>query len=104
MRSFFSQGLPPLLRTALVLAASLCLACSQRSPEEDLVDQAGTPFLVAGDAPQCLTVKGSIDDATFLFQTRAAQGYNATWVNLLCDSYTGGFRCQCLDTSSSGDE
>jgi hypothetical protein len=46
--------------------------------------------LIAGDAPQCLTVNASLDDAIFLFQNRAAQGYNAAWVNALCTGYTGG--------------
>jgi hypothetical protein len=40
MRSLFSHGLLPLLRTALAAAAIVCLACSRKSPEEDLLDQA----------------------------------------------------------------
>jgi hypothetical protein len=55
-----------------------------------LVDQNGKPFLLMGDAPQCLSANGSVSDAVTYFQERAAQGFNAAWVNLLCDSYTGG--------------
>lgn len=42
MWNFFSQGLRPLLRTALAVAAGLCLACSSQSPEEKLLDTAQT--------------------------------------------------------------
>jgi hypothetical protein len=55
-----------------------------------LVGHDGTPFLVAGDAPQCLTVKLSTADMDAYFAMRARQGFNAAWVNLLCTTYTGG--------------
>jgi hypothetical protein len=55
-----------------------------------LVGQNGAPFLIAGDAPQCLTVKLSVDDMEAYFATRAGQGFNAAWVNALCNNYTGG--------------
>lgn len=42
MRILFSLGLSPLLRTALAVAAGLCLACSSQSPEEKLLDTAQT--------------------------------------------------------------
>lgn len=42
MRSFFSHGLHPLVRTARVAALGLCLACSSQSPEQKLLSQAQT--------------------------------------------------------------
>jgi hypothetical protein len=40
MRSFYSLGLHPLVRTALAAALGLCLACSSQSPKEKLLDTA----------------------------------------------------------------
>jgi hypothetical protein len=55
-----------------------------------LVDQNGRPFLVAGDAPQSLVVNLSEADADFYLADRQAHGFNAVWINLLCNTYTGG--------------
>jgi hypothetical protein len=55
-----------------------------------LVGANSVPFLVAGDAPQCLTARLSPTDMTQYFAMRAAQGFNSAWVNLLCNTYTGG--------------
>jgi hypothetical protein len=55
-----------------------------------LVDPAGHPFLMAGDAPQSLIVNLSESDADFYFADRQAHGFNTVWINLLCDDYTGG--------------
>ncbi|HXK21827.1 MAG TPA: DUF4038 domain-containing protein [Myxococcota bacterium] len=50
----------------------------------------GAPVLILGDAPQALTVNLSVADADTYFATRAEQGFNAAWVNLLTDFNTGG--------------
>ena len=55
-----------------------------------LVDQHDTPFLLAGDSPQALIVNLSPADADSYFADRQASGFNAVWINLLCDTYTGG--------------
>ena len=55
-----------------------------------LVDQNNVPFLVAGDAPQSLTVNLSTSQADGYFANRASHGFNSVWVNLLCTTYTGG--------------
>jgi hypothetical protein len=55
-----------------------------------LVDQAGRPFLIVGDSPQALIVNASVDQAAHFITNRRAAGFNALWVNLLCDKYTGG--------------
>src|SRR5690348_8035387 len=63
----------------------------QKSPDgRYLVDSKGSPFLVAGDAPQALMVKLSEEDAELYFSNRVVHGFNAVWINLLCRPGTGG--------------
>ncbi len=53
-----------------------------------LVDQNGTPFLIMGDSPQALVGNlGPTDMATYMAD-RERLGFNALWVNLLCDNAT----------------
>jgi hypothetical protein len=46
--------------------------------------------MIVGDAPQSLIVNLSEADADAYFADRQANGFNAAWINLLCDTYTGG--------------
>jgi len=55
-----------------------------------LVDQTNAPFLILGDAPQALMVNISEAEADMFFADRASFGFNTLWINLLCDTYTGG--------------
>jgi hypothetical protein len=55
-----------------------------------LVDQNGRPFLMVGDSPQALIINLSETQAGRFFANREAAGFNAVWVNLLSDAYTGG--------------
>jgi hypothetical protein len=55
-----------------------------------LVDRRGRPFLIAGDAPQALTVKLSEAEADLYFANRRSHGFNTVWINLVCNDYTGG--------------
>jgi hypothetical protein len=55
-----------------------------------LVDQNGTPFLIAGESPQALMVNLSEAEAELFFSNRRAHGFNAVWINLLCRPGTGG--------------
>jgi hypothetical protein len=55
-----------------------------------LSDQSGVPFLIVGDSPQALIVNLSLAQANTYFADRKAAGFNTVWVNLLCNSYTGG--------------
>jgi hypothetical protein len=52
--------------------------------------QSGTPYLITGDSPQGLMVNLSPADADAFFADRQAAGFNVMWINLLCDTYTGG--------------
>jgi hypothetical protein len=53
-----------------------------------LVDQNGVPFLMVGDAPQAAIGNLSESEADRYFADREAHGFNAVWINLLCDGYT----------------
>ncbi len=68
--------------------------CTSRFPlhasERLLVDACGVPFSAAGDSPQCLSANLSPANMNAYFAIRAAQGFNASWINLLCSTYTGG--------------
>jgi hypothetical protein len=55
-----------------------------------LVDQAGAPFMVIGDSPQCLSAHLTTQDMDFFFANRQGRGFNASWVNLICGTYTWG--------------
>ena len=54
-----------------------------------LLDQTGHPYMVVGDAPQALAANVSEADMDKYFADRQAHGINATWINLLCATYTG---------------
>ena len=55
-----------------------------------LVDQNNVPVLITGDSPQALIVNLSEADANSYFADRSSNGFNTVWINLLCDTYTGG--------------
>jgi len=55
-----------------------------------LVDQNNVPFLIAGDAPQSLTVNLSTTDADSFCSNRKSHHFNSLWVNLVCTTYTAG--------------
>ena len=55
-----------------------------------LVDQQGHPFFIVGDSPQSMIVNLSLTDAKTFIADRKALGFNALWINLLCDTYTAG--------------
>ena len=55
-----------------------------------LVDRNGRPFLIVGDSPQALIADLSTSQAAGFLADREAAGFNSMWINLLCDTYTGG--------------
>ncbi len=64
-----------------------------------LVDQSGTPFLIAGDSPQAMIGDLTETDAEYFFADRKAHGFNTVWINLLCRTYTG---CKADGTTWDG--
>ena len=55
-----------------------------------LVDRDGHPFLIVGDSPQALVADVTATEADRFFGDRRRAGFDAVWINLLCDQYTGG--------------
>lgn len=64
-----------------------------------LVDQNNVPFLLIGDSPQALIGDVSDSDAETYLADRQARGFNAMWINLLCNSYT---RCKSDGSTFDG--
>jgi len=61
------------------------------SDKRQLVDgSSNKPVLILGDSPQSLVVNLSVAEADTYFAARAAQGFNAAWVNVLVQPGTGG--------------
>jgi hypothetical protein len=56
-----------------------------------IVDNNGNPFLIIGDAPHSILNKLNDADAATYIQSRASHGFNALWIELLCDAYTFGY-------------
>ena len=89
------------LSAAVLLSLATCLYFNARASAQSyplmksangryLVDQVNVPFLIAGDAPQSLMVNTSTSEAAMYFANRVSHGFNSVWINLLCESYTGG--------------
>src|SRR4029453_13965483 len=56
-----------------------------------MVDSNNVPFLIIGDAPHSILAKLKKADATKYLTDRGNRGFNALWIELLCDSYTFGY-------------
>jgi hypothetical protein len=55
-----------------------------------LVDRKGRPFLMVGDSPQAIVANLTTARMERYFAERHETGFNAAWVNLLCNTGTGG--------------
>ena len=96
---WFSPGRQRLGGTAWGVAGSMLLLTAMGDPVYPvkisaagryLMDQNNSPFLIAGDSPQSLVVNLSAADTAFYMADRATNGFNTLWVDVLCDTYTGG--------------
>jgi len=56
-----------------------------------VVDSNNVPFLIIGDAPHSILAKLNNADANTYLADRGQRGFNALWIELLCDSYTFGY-------------
>ena len=56
-----------------------------------MLDASNAPFLIIGDAPHSILAKLNNSDAVTYLTDRGQRGFNALWIELLCDSYTFGF-------------
>ena len=85
--------LPLVMSLALVAQATATPAYPLRpSPNgRYLVDANGAPFLIIGDAPHSILAKLTNSDAVTYLTDRGQRGFNALWIELLCDRYTFGY-------------
>ncbi len=79
--------------TATVTASYATPACTQFplqvSPNGRYLETArGKPFLLVGDSPQSVIGDLSESSAADYFADRERHGFDAVWINLLCDQYT----------------
>jgi len=100
MRPSTKKYAPALIAVMLLFAVSAYhAATAQAQPAYPLkvgprgrylVDQNNVPFMIVGDSPQALIVNLPEADADAYFADRQAHGFNAVWINLLCNTYTAG--------------
>ena len=56
-----------------------------------MLDASNAPFLIIGDAPHSILANLSNSDAVKYVIDRGQRGFNALWIELLCNSYTFGY-------------
>ena len=55
-----------------------------------VVDASNAPFLIIGDAPHSIMTNLNNSDAATYLANRGNTGFNTLWIQMLCDSYSGG--------------
>src|SRR5262245_38550578 len=83
---------PLLISLALVAQAAARPAYPLKASANGrfVVDSNNVPFLIIGDAPHSILAKLNNADAGTYLTDRGSNGFNALWIELVCDSYTGG--------------
>ena len=71
-------------------APPFCWPTSVSINGRSLLDQTGHPYMIVGDSPHSLIVNLTEAEANTYFADRQAHGFNAAWVEILCNGYTGG--------------
>ncbi|HEY7417037.1 MAG TPA: DUF4038 domain-containing protein, partial [Ktedonobacteraceae bacterium] len=56
-----------------------------------VIDNNNVPFLIIGDAPHSILANLNNSDVVTYLADRGQRGFNALWIELLCDSYTFGY-------------
>jgi len=56
-----------------------------------MLDASNAPFLIIGDAPHSILANLSNSDAATYLTNRGQRGFNALWIELLCNGYTFGY-------------
>jgi uncharacterized protein DUF4038/collagenase-like protein with putative collagen-binding domain len=83
----------PLIISLALVAKAMATPAYPLKPSANgryIVDSNGNPFLIIGDAPHSILASLNKADATTYLTDRGSNGFNALWIELLCDSYTGG--------------
>ena len=84
----------PLLMSLALVAQAVATPAYPLRPSPNgryLVDANGAPFLIIGDAAHSILANLNNSDATTYLIDRGNRGFNALWIELLCDSYTFGY-------------
>src|SRR5215831_20340437 len=84
----------PLLISLALMAKAAATPAYPLHPSANgryVVDSNSVPFLIIGDAPHSILANLNNADATTYLTDRGARGFNALWIELLCDSYTFGY-------------
>ena len=84
----------PLLISLALVAKAAATPAYPLQPSANgryVVDSNNVPFLIIGDAPHSILAKLNDADATTYLTDRGNRGFNALWIELLCDSYTFGY-------------
>jgi hypothetical protein len=87
------QAVFPLLICLALVAQAAAAPAYPLKPSANgryLVDSSNVPFLIIGDAPHSIFANLNNEDATRYLTNRGSNGFNALWIELLCDGYTGG--------------
>src|SRR5205809_5228111 len=82
------------LGNAVLLATPLTSSVYPLRPSANgryMLDASNAPFLIIGDAPHSILAKLNNSDAVTYLTDRGQRGFNALWIELLCDSYTFGY-------------
>jgi hypothetical protein len=82
----------PLITLALIAKAAATPAYPLKPSANGryVVDSNNVPFLIIGDAPHSILANLNNADAATYLANRGRNGFNALWIELLCDSYTKG--------------
>ena len=56
-----------------------------------MLDASNAPFLIIGDAPHSILANLNNSDVATYLTNRGQRGFNALWIELLCNSYTFGY-------------
>jgi hypothetical protein len=82
----------PLITLALIAKAAATPAYPLKPSANGryVVDSNNVPFLIIGDAPHSILANLNNADAATYLANRGRNGFNALWIELLCDSYTRG--------------
>jgi uncharacterized protein DUF4038/collagenase-like protein with putative collagen-binding domain/fibronectin type III domain protein len=88
------QAVFPLLMSLALVAKAAATPAYPLRPSANhryVVDSNNVPFLIIGDAPHSILAKLNNADATTYLTDRGNRGFNALWIELLCDDYTFGY-------------
>ena len=88
------QAVFPLLIFLVLIANATATPAYPLQPSANgryVVDSNNVPFLIIGDAPHSILANLNNADATMYLSDRGNRGFNALWIELLCDSYTFGY-------------